>query len=94
MLLLDEMLVLFLVVRPKWGNFPAVSVGWNAHNEDFLSGSGVSRLKFRVSYGLTGNENFSVGDDIVNTYPYLALLNTSNAITGGGITPGVSARLI
>ena len=80
-------------VDSKWGNFPAVSLGWNVHNEDFLSDNNdaVSRLKLRVSYGLTGNENFSVGDDIINAYPYLALLNTSNAITGNGITPGVSA---
>ncbi len=78
-------------VNSKWGDFPAVSVGWNAHNEDFLSGNGfLSRLKFRASYGLTGNENFSVGDDIVNNYPYLALLSTNSAITGGGITAGVS----
>jgi TonB-linked SusC/RagA family outer membrane protein len=81
-------------VDSKWGNFPAVSVGWNAHNEDFLSNGFVSRLKFRVSYGLTGNENFSVGDDIINSYPYLALLNTSNAITEGGIAPGIAARNI
>ena len=82
-------------IDSKWGNFPAVSVGWNAHNEDFLSGGdAVSRLKFRVSYGLTGNENFSVGDDIINAYPYLALLNTSNAITENGISPGVTARNI
>ncbi len=80
-------------VDSKWGNFPAVSLGWNVHNEGFLSenNDAVSRLKLRVSYGLTGNENFNVGDDIINAYPYLALLNTSNAITGGGITPGVSA---
>ncbi|MEM1321659.1 MAG: TonB-dependent receptor [Bacteroidota bacterium] len=79
-------------VDSKWGNFPAVSVGWNAHNERFLNeGDLLSRLKFRVSYGLTGNENFNVGDDIINSYPYLALLNTSNAITENGITPGISA---
>ncbi len=78
-------------VNSKWGNFPAVSLGWNAHNEEFFGdGDFVSRLKFRVSYGLTGNENFSVGDDIVNNYPYLALLSTSSAITGGSITAGVS----
>ena len=72
-------------VNSKWGDFPAVSLGWNAHNEKFLGGNDfVSRLKFRVSYGLTGNENFSVGDDIVNNYPYLALLNTTSAITEGG----------
>lgn len=82
-------------VDSKWGNFPAVSAGWNAHNEDFLKGEKlVSRLKFRVSYGLTGNENFSVGDDIINNYPYLSLLNSANAITEGGITPGFTARNI
>ena len=80
-------------VRSKWGDFPAVSVGWNVHNEDFLGrGSGaLSLLKLRVSYGLTGNENFSVGNDIINAYPYLALLNTSNAVTNNGITAGISA---
>ena len=82
-------------VDSKWGNFPAVSLGWNAHMEDFLTDSRlISRLKFRVSYGLTGNENFNVGDDIINTYPYLALLNTSNGVVGGDVVPGVSARNI
>ena len=75
----------------KWGNFPAASIGWNAHNEDFLSDSNfISRLKLRVSYGLTGAENFNVGNDAVNIWPYLALLQNSNAIINGGITPGVS----
>ena len=80
-------------VRSKWGDFPAVSVGWNVHNEEFLgSGNGaLSRLKLRVSYGLTGNENFNVGDAIINAYPYLALLNTSNAVTNNGISAGISA---
>ena len=49
-------------INSKWGNFPAVSVGWNAHSENFLSNSNfISRLKFRVSYGLTGNEFFNTG---------------------------------
>ncbi len=83
-------------VRSKWGDFPAVSVGWNVHNEDFFGGGNglLSMLKLRVSYGLTGNENFSVGDDIINAYPYLALLNTSNAVTNNGIAAGISARNI
>lgn len=75
----------------KWGNFPAASVGWNVHNEDFLSDSDVvNKLKFRVSYGFTGAENFDVGIDEVNVFPYLALLQNSNAITDGGVTNGVS----
>jgi len=75
----------------KWGDFPAISFGWNAHNEDFLAGNGlISRLKFRASYGFTGNENFNVGDDIINNYPYLALLDNTNAVIEGGIAGGVS----
>ncbi|RED96599.1 SusC/RagA family TonB-linked outer membrane protein [Marinoscillum furvescens] len=84
-------------VDSKWGNFPAVSVGWNAHNETFISntiGDVLSTLKFRASYGRTGAENFDVGDDIVDTWPYLALLNSSNAIVNGAVVPGVSPRNI
>ncbi|WP_178989322.1 SusC/RagA family TonB-linked outer membrane protein [Winogradskyella schleiferi] len=82
-------------IDSKWGNFPAASIGWNLHNEEFLADSDlISRLKFRASYGRTGAENFNVGDDIVNSWPYLALLQGSNAIVNGSIVPGVSARNI
>ncbi|MGC6422879.1 MAG: SusC/RagA family TonB-linked outer membrane protein [Flavobacteriaceae bacterium] len=82
-------------VESKWGNFPAVSVGWNVTNEDFLADSDIfTTVKLRASYGLTGSENFNVGDDLVNAWPYLAQLNTSNAITNGAITPGVSPKNI
>jgi len=82
-------------VDSKYGNFPAVSVGWNVAKEKFLMDSEVvSNLKFRASYGLTGAENFNVGDDNVNLYPYLALLQNSNAVTDGSIAPGVSPRNI
>ncbi|WP_114749311.1 SusC/RagA family TonB-linked outer membrane protein [Pleomorphovibrio marinus] len=40
----------------KYGFFPAASVGWIASEEDFLKGKeGLSLLKLRASYGLTGN---------------------------------------
>ncbi|SDR82652.1 TonB-linked outer membrane protein, SusC/RagA family [Maribacter dokdonensis] len=82
-------------VDSKYGNFPAVSLGWNVAKENFLLNSDIiNNLKFRASYGLTGAENFNVGDDNVNLYPYLALLQNSNAITDGSITPGVSPRNI
>ncbi len=78
-------------VDTKWGTFPAVSLGWNAHNEDFLSDSDVvSRLKFRVSYGRTGAENFNVGNNIVNTWPFLALLESTNAVIEGNVATGFS----
>ncbi|MEP0987160.1 TonB-dependent receptor [Ekhidna sp.] len=75
----------------KYGNFPAVSVGWNVSDEDFLSGNNiVSNLKLRVSYGETGSERFSVGNDVVNRWPYLALLDNTNAIIDGQVVNGVS----
>ena len=40
----------------KWGNFPALSAGWNLHKEDFLSNVHfIDQLKVRVGYGVTGN---------------------------------------
>jgi TonB-linked SusC/RagA family outer membrane protein len=49
----------------KYGNFPAVSVGWNAKKESFLiNNSFISTLKFRAGYGITGTEPAS---------PYLSL---------------------
>lgn len=75
----------------KYGNFPAVSVGWNVSDEEFLSGSSiVSNLKLRVSYGETGSERFSVGNDVVNRWPYLALLDNTNAVINGEVVNGVA----
>ena len=44
----------------KWGNFPAVSVGWRVSDEPFMiaTKSWLSDLKFRADYGVTGNQNF------------------------------------
>jgi hypothetical protein len=40
----------------KWGDFPAVSVGWNILKEDFMSGVSLfNNLKLRAGYGVTGN---------------------------------------
>ncbi len=75
----------------KYGNFPAISVGWNVADESFLAGNNlISLLKLRVSYGFTGSERFNVGSDVVNNWPYLALLQNSNAIVDGAIVNGVS----
>ncbi|MCF6296900.1 MAG: TonB-dependent receptor [Flavobacteriaceae bacterium] len=68
----------------KYGNFPAASVGWIISNEDFMSESEiVNSLKLRFSYGVTGNPFFDTGDDIVNSYPYLSLIQSSTAIING-----------
>ncbi|WP_225035273.1 SusC/RagA family TonB-linked outer membrane protein [Winogradskyella sp. SM1960] len=53
----------------KWGMFPAISVGWRINEEQFLKDvEWVDNLKFRVGYGVTGNQDFS-------PYQSLILLN-------------------
>jgi len=42
----------------KWGYFPAVGAAWRIKEESFLKDvSAISNLKFRASYGLTGNQS-------------------------------------
>lgn len=49
----------------KYGNFPAISAGWNIKNENFLKGARVlSALKLRGGFGITGTEP---------TSPYMSL---------------------
>ncbi len=44
----------------KWGNFPAVSAGWNISREAFMSDINfINNLKLRVGYGVTGNQNIA-----------------------------------
>jgi iron complex outermembrane receptor protein len=41
----------------KWGTFPSGSVAWRVSNENFFpQNTPISDLKFRVSYGVTGNQ--------------------------------------
>lgn len=82
-------------VDSKWGTFPAISFGWNVARESFLENSNlISNLKFRFSYGLTGNENFDTGSDFTDFYPYLALLQSSNSVVDGNIVPGFAPENI
>ncbi|WP_245891572.1 SusC/RagA family TonB-linked outer membrane protein [Flavobacterium faecale] len=54
----------------RWGNFYAVSLGWNIAKEKFMEDSGVSVLKIRGSVGTTGNDK--IGD-----YQYSGTLNSN-----------------
>lgn len=67
----------------KYGYFPSASVGWVATRENFFPKNDyVNFLKFRGSYGVTGNDN--IGD-----FRYLA------TVSGGrNYTLGTSAGLI
>ena len=56
----------------KWGNFPAVSIGWRLSREKFMeSVDWINELKIRADYGETGNQDFG---------SYLSL----NTMTGFG----------
>jgi TonB-dependent starch-binding outer membrane protein SusC len=66
----------------KFGNFPALGLGWRITEEPFLNQSKISNLKLRASLGYTGNDNFSdyrwisrmnqvkvaIGNDLVTSY--------------------------
>ena len=47
--------------KHKWGNFPAVSVGWRISQESFMENARgwLNELKIRADYGETGNQDFS-----------------------------------
>lgn len=41
----------------KWGNFPAVALGWRIDEESFMSDNDLfDQLKIRAGYGITGNQ--------------------------------------
>ncbi len=51
----------------RWGIFPSGAIAWNISDEKFMEGSkAVNDLKFRISYGATGQQ------DINNDYAYQA----------------------
>jgi TonB-linked SusC/RagA family outer membrane protein len=66
----------------RWGNFPAVSVGWRISEEAILQDvSWLNDLKLRASFGATGNND-------IGNYPSLSTLGSTNYITGGSFRAG------
>ena len=44
----------------RWGTFWSAGAGWNLYKEHFMEAADwLTLCKFRVTYGLTGNQNFS-----------------------------------
>lgn len=79
-------------VDNKFGDFPAISVGWRISEEDFLKNSNVlSGLKLRVSYGFTGNKDLNTGDDNIDLYPSLPLMESGSATIEGNLQPAFIA---
>lgn len=51
----------------RYGNFPAISAGWVVSNESFYNLEFLSTLKFRASWGKTGNQEIPT-DATYTTY--------------------------
>lgn len=67
----------------KYGTFPSISLGWRMIEEKWMENQNVfSDLKFKVSYGATGNFQIS-------NYGAYSLLNTANYIQNGTIANGL-----
>jgi TonB-linked SusC/RagA family outer membrane protein len=67
----------------KWGFFPSGAVAWNIKQESFLqSFNALSQLKFRASYGVTGNTDIGTYQSLANFASCLAAINetTVNAV--------------
>ena len=66
----------------RWATFPSAAVAWNLHNEDFLSNAGsVQQLRFRASYGETGNNQ-------IGNYASLGVVNDVEYVLGGSAASG------
>ena len=72
----------------KYGNFPAISAGWNVSDESFMSAVPlISALKVRAGYGLNGN--FNIGN-----YGYLARTGANNYPFNNVLTNGTTVSNI
>jgi TonB-dependent starch-binding outer membrane protein SusC len=50
----------------EWGIFPSASAMWNITAEDFMQGIDVlNNLRLRVGYGITGNQEIGVYNDLL-----------------------------
>lgn len=69
-------------INNKWGNFPAVSVGWRLTEESFMPKlSWLADLKLRASFGITGNNT-------IGNYRSLAAMTSSNYVFGNSLVNG------
>ena len=72
----------------KWGVFPAVSAAWRLGEEEFIKNLNIfSDLKFRIGYGLAGNNR-------IGSYNSLALFNSILTAMGGSLVPGYASAVI
>lgn len=66
----------------KWGVFPSGSVAWRISEEKFFKVKAISDLKFRLSYGVTGNQE--IGN--LNSLTTLGASSTGYIVGGQRVT--------
>ena len=72
----------------KWGIFPAVSAAWRLGEEEFIKKLNIfSDLKFRIGYGLAGNNR-------IGSYNSLALFSSVLTAMGDALVPGYASSVI
>ncbi len=60
----------------KWAFFPSAALAWNMHNENFFTNVNViSNWKWRVSYGLTGNQAIAPYETLARFSPVFTIIN-------------------
>ncbi|WNH13718.1 SusC/RagA family TonB-linked outer membrane protein [Thalassobellus suaedae] len=60
----------------RWGYFPSLGFGWLASNEKFLeNNNAITNLKFKVTYGLVGNDAIGSRSD---RFFYLSQVNLND----------------
>lgn len=76
----------------RWSNFWSTGVSWNAHKEKFFRSELVKMLKFKASFGFTGNSRVDTsGAD--GTYVYgssYSYAGITGAVIGSVPNPGLS----
>jgi TonB-linked SusC/RagA family outer membrane protein len=72
----------------RYGVFPSASIAWRVSQENFLKNSTIlNDLKFRVSYGLTGNQN-------IGNFEFITRAASTPYVFGNTVVVGNSASNI
>jgi len=72
----------------KYADFPSVSLGWVASEENFLSNAGwLDFLKLRVSYGLNGNQG-------IGRYSSYSKMTSSDYVFGSVTAIGIYPEIL
>lgn len=79
----------------RYGVFPSASVGWRVSEEAFLKKiDAISELKFKASFGLSGNNAFLTGTGTFENYGSIGILGSDNYVLGGTLANGLAATRI